>query len=298
MCELLGVKRANYYKWLRTDRSSEEAFYDELITLVLKYHEQYSGTLGYRQMRDRIWKDEGKTYSDGCVYKVMKFLGIASRVRKQSRGCTKVHKSASRADNILSRKFEASRPNEKWVTDVTEFKYYEGAKAKKLYLSAIIDLYDRSTVGYVIGDSNNNELVFETFRKAIDANPDARPLFHSDAGFQYTSPTFITMLKEQGMTQSMSRVGCCLDNAVCEGFWSFLKTEAYHGIRFTSRDELYSTISGWLRYYNYERTQRRFGVRTPIEVREAALAAEKPVQYSIPVNKRIERYKQEHYSRA
>ena len=87
------------------------------------------------------------------------------------------------AENILNRKFVADNPNEKWLTDVTEFKMTNGSKA---YLSAILDLGDNSIISYVLGKSNNNKLVFDTLDKAIEANPTATPLFHSDRGFQYT----------------------------------------------------------------------------------------------------------------
>ena len=98
-----------------------------------------------------------------------------------------------------------------------------------MFLSAILDLYDRRIVSYVIGDSNNNELVFSTFDAAVAANPDATPLFHSDRGFQYTNRTFHTKLEEAGMTQSMSRVAKCIDNGPMEGFWGILKRERYYG---------------------------------------------------------------------
>ena len=160
-----------------------------------------------------------------------------------------------------------------------------------------LDLYDRSVVGYEVGESNNNPLVFKTFENAIKDNPDAHPLFHSDGGFQYTSPSFITMLKNQGMTQSMSRVHCCIDNGPMEGFWGIMKCEMYHyGKHYNTKDELIKAIDDWIYYYTYVRYQRRFGVRTPYEVRCEALASKQPNQYPIPENKRITKYKQTNYN--
>ena len=98
------------------------------------------------------------------------------------------------ADNILNRNFKATTINEKWLTDVTEFKHGNGQKA---YLSAIFDLGDRSIVSYVLGHSNNSSLVFNTFDLAINNNPEAGPLFHSDRGFQYTSLIFKAKLRKQ-----------------------------------------------------------------------------------------------------
>lgn len=203
-------------------------------------------------MTDRINRDENKNYNDKQVYKVMKILGIKSIIRPKRRSCT-VRKSNNTAKNNLKRDFNASRPNEKWVTDVTEFKYGKHNE-NKLYLSLILDLYDRYPVGYVISEHNDNRLVFDTFRSAIDANPGAHPLFHSDGGFQYTSPVFVRMLKDNGMEQSMSRVHCCIDNGPMEGFWGILKCEIYHyGKKYETREELEEAIREWIRYYSHER---------------------------------------------
>ncbi|WP_407927225.1 transposase, partial [Jonquetella anthropi] len=110
------------------------------------------------------------------------------------------------AKNYLNRDFHADAPNEKWLTDVTEFKYYVGGNAHKVYLSAILDLYDRRIVAYKIGEHNDNPLVMSTFDEAVEREPEAHPLFHSDRGFQYTSKQFSGRLKRNRMKQSMSRV--------------------------------------------------------------------------------------------
>ena len=154
----------------------------------------------------------------------MKKLGIHSVIRKKKKKNINA-KTDETAENILQRNFYATAPNQKWATDVTEFKV-PGEK-KKLYLSAIIDLYDRYPVAYVISSRNDNRLVFKTFDKAIAANPAAKPIFHSDRGFQYTSREFKKKLENQKMEQSMSRVGHCIDNGPTEGFWGIIKTEMY-----------------------------------------------------------------------
>ena len=116
----------------------------------------------------------------------------------------------------------------------------------KIYLSAILDLYDRRIVSYVISDHKDNPIVFDTFKATVKANPDAHPLFHSDRGFQYTNQTFHHMLEEAGMTQSMSRVAHCIDNGPMEGFWGILKREKYYGSRFTSKQELVRMILDYI----------------------------------------------------
>ena len=169
------------------------------------------------------------------------------------------------AENILKREFHADAPNEKWLTDVTEFKYHEGTVIKKLYLSAILDLYDRRIVTYQIRESNNNELVFSTLTDAIKKNPDAHPLFHSDRGFQYTNNAFHQMLKDAGMRQSMSRVGRCIDNGPMEGFWGIIKSEMYYLRKFTSKSDLIKSINDYITYYNTRRYQIRLCCMSPLE---------------------------------
>jgi transposase InsO family protein len=216
-------------------------------------------------------------------------LGIHSVIRKKK----KKYKSSTPetiADNKLSRDFCATSPNEKWATDVTEFKV-PGVK-KKLYLSAIIDLYDRSTVSYVISGRNDNKLIFKTFDKSIASNPDAKHIFHSDRGFQYTSKVFQRKLKEQEMQQSMSRVGHCIDNGPTEGLWGIIKSEMYRMYAVTDESSLRFAIKDYLRFYNEERPQERYGCKTPSEVRAEALASSSPIEYPIPVNKRIQKYKE------
>ena len=164
-------------------------------------------------------------------------------------------------------------PNEKWLTDVTEFKYYVGPVVHKIYLSAILDLYDRRIVSFVIRDSNNNALVFDTFDEAIEKNPIAHPLCHSDRGYQYTNRSFHNKLEKAGMTQSMSRVGKCIDNGPMEGFWGILKRERYYGKRFTDKETLTKMIEDYIDYYNNKRLQRNLGILTPMEKHEIYLQA-------------------------
>ena len=173
----------------------------------------------------------------------------------------------------MNREFHADKPNEKWLTDVTEFKYYMDGEKKKIYLSAILDLYDRRIVSYKISIRNDNALVFETFDLAIQESPEAHPLFHSDRGYQYTNRQFYHKLTKAGMTQSMSRVGKCIDNGPMEGFWGILKRERYYGKRFTNKTKLIQMIEEYIDYYNNKRLQRNLGVLTPLEKHQSYLSA-------------------------
>lgn len=221
---------------------------------------------GYRRIRDDLERYYNTGINDKRALRICRSLGIKSTIKYANEGCTRQAANPQFiAENILDRDFTAKAPNLKWLTDVTEFKYYIGIEVHKVYLSAILDLYDRRIVAYVIGDSNNNPLVFETFDKAVAANPGATPLFHSDRGFQYTNRTFHTKLEAAQMTQSMSRVAKCIDNGPMEGFWGILKRERYYGKRFTDKESLVSMIEDYIDYYNNKRLQRNLGVLTPME---------------------------------
>ena len=230
--------------------------------------------MGYRRIRDDLERYHDIKANDKRVLRICRYKGIKSTIKYANNGCTRQAANPQFiAENILHREFTAEAPNQKWLTDVTEFKYYTGIEVHKVYLSAILDLYDRRIVSYVIGDSNNNPLVFDTFDKAVAANPGATPLFHSDRGYQYTSRTFHAKLEDAGMTQSMSRVAKCIDNGPMEGFWGILKRERYYGTRFTDKTALVSMIENYIEYYNTKRLQRNLGVLTPMEKHNNYLAA-------------------------
>lgn len=290
MCQQLGVSKAAYYKWLHRTIPPNEKENLLLSELIREYDERFHHILGYRRMTLWINRLNSTHFSKNRVHRIMKAIDIRSVIRKQPKKYKRSMPERT-GENILKRDFNATKPNEKWVTDVTEFKWHEGSNCHKLYLSAILDLYDRSVVAYVLSRRNNNHLVFQTFEKAISENPDATPIFHSDRGFQYTSSAFQSKLKHQEMKQSMSRVGHCIDNGPTEGFWGIIKSEMYYLQTFENERMLRSAIEKYIHFYNYERFQERFENKTPMEVRKEALVADKPVQYPIPENKRIQKYK-------
>ena len=246
---------------------------EKIAEKVEKIHME-SPDKGYRRINDDLRHNEHIHVNDKRILRICRAKGIKSTVKYNNHGCTRRAKNPQYvAENLLDRNFHADKPNEKWLTDVTEFKWYEGIEVHKVYLSAILDLYDRRIVAYVVGDRNDNPLVFKTFDRAVKKNPDARPLFHSDRGFQYTNRVFHHKLEKAGMTQSMSRVAKCIDNGPMEGFWGILKRERYYGKRFTSKYELIDMIENYIRYYNCRRVQRNLGVLTPMEKYNLYLAA-------------------------
>lgn len=272
-CKLLEVSRSAYYKWESGKLSPRIEQNIEIAEIVEQIHME-SPDKGYRRINDDLRHDHDIRVNDKRVLRICRAKGIKSTIKYGNHGCTRQSKNPQYiAENVLNRKFHAERPNEKWLTDVTEFKWYEGPEAHKIYLSAILDLYDRRIVSFIISDRNDNLLVFKTFNKAVKANPDAHPIFHSDRGFQYTNRVFHHKLEKAGMTQSMSRVAKCIDNGPMEGFWGILKRERYYGKRFTSKQELVRMIVSYIRYYNNRRVQRNLGILTPMEKHQYYLAA-------------------------
>ncbi|MFU0799928.1 MAG: Integrase catalytic domain-containing protein [Xylanivirga thermophila] len=234
---------------------------------MIDLYEEVNGIYGYRRITMNLNHRLNKNYNHKRIYRLMKLTGLKSVIRKKKKRYIK-SKPQFVAENILNREFTASKPNEKWVTDVTEFKYGYG---KKAYLSAILDLYDNSIVAYVIGHRNDNQLVFETLDLALKSNLGASPMIHSDRGFQYTSYGFKKRLESAGMTQSMSRVGRCIDNGPIEGYWGTLKCEKYYLNKYNAFEELKNDIDKYIYFYNYKRLQKRLNSLSPMEYR--ALAA-------------------------
>ena len=290
MCEQLDITRAAYYKWLHRDIPKMEQENEQIAQLIREYDDRFNHILGYRRMTLYINRLNNKHYSRNRIHRIMKVINIHSVIRRKR----KKYQSSTpetTADNILIRDFFAEAPNLKWVTDVTEFKWYEGPVVHKLYLSVILDLYDLSTVAWVVSRRNDNKLVLDTFAQAIQNNPEAKPIYPSDRGVQYTSKIFQNKLREQGMTQSMSRVGHCIDNGPTENFWGIVKSEMYYRNTFTDEQSLRKAVAEYMAFYSTERIQERFKGKTPAEVRAEALVADTPIQYPIPENKRIRKYK-------
>ncbi|MEI3607128.1 IS3 family transposase [Pseudogracilibacillus sp. SE30717A] len=212
---------------------------------------------------NRLFKN---SYNKKRIRRIMKIAGIESVIRRKKNRYVKSTPQHV-AENTLNRDFTAEKPNQKWVTDVTKFKY---GHSKKAYLSAILDLYDNTIVSYVVGHSNNNQLVFETLDNAIQTLSATKPLIHSDRGYQYTSYQFKRKIDEAKMTQSMSRVGKCIDNGPIEAFWGTIKCEKYYLNKYDTFEELVKAIDEYIYFFYYERLQESLNGLSPMEFRDKA----------------------------
>jgi putative transposase len=263
LCEIIKLNRSSYYKWLHRDQSQQEEEDTKIIGFLCTLYEESDGVFGYRSMRMHIERRFKLRYNKKRIYRLMRVVGMKSVIRKKRYTYIKTTPEVT-AENILNRQFAAEHLNEKWLTDITEFKF---GNREKAYLSAVLDLKDRSIISYVIGRHNNNQLVFDTFDAAVTLYPDAKPLFHSDRGFQYTNKVFKAKLDKAGMTQSMSRVGRCIDNGPMEGFWGTLKVEMYYLHRFDDYESLKKAIENYICYYNNYRLQEKLHCLAPLEYR-------------------------------
>ena len=172
------------------------------------------------------------------------------------------------APNLLERNFEAERPNEKMVTDITEFKLF----GQKLYLSLLLDLHSRDIVSYTISDRPVLSMVTSMLERAFQTIPkDADLIIHSDQGWQYQHKSYRKMLQEKGIRQSMSRKGNCLDNAVIENFFGILKSELLYLQKFNSMEHFKTELIAYLDYYNNHRGKQRFNGLPPAIHRRQAL---------------------------
>jgi len=169
------------------------------------------------------------------------------------------------APNLLERHFHAPEPNRKWVTDVTEFKI----DGKKLYLSPILDLYNREIVSYAISDHPDFTMVSQMLSLAFQKLPDKvdNLILHSDQGWLYQIKPYQRLLENKGITQSMSRKATCLDNAVAENFFSVLKTELLYLQDFASMKEFKQALIEYLDYYNNHRIKANLNGLSPVEYR-------------------------------
>lgn len=260
----MGIQRSSYYKWLNRKESSNEKLNKELLPMIKDAYEERNGILGYRQMTIKLNREHNLNVNQKRIYRLMDILKLKSVCRRKRKNYIKSTPEVT-AENILNRKFESNEFGKKWLTDVTEMKY---GLQNKAYLSAILDLSDKSIVSVVLGHSNNNELVFRTFDIAHKMYPKVKPLFHSDRGFQYTNKIFKKKLDDTGMTQSMSRVARCIDNGPMEAFWGMLKSEMYYLNKFNTYEELEAAVNEYIDYYNSHRYQKRLNCMTPLEYRQ------------------------------
>ena len=260
------MPRATFYYHLKREKQPDkyQTAKDEISAI---YHEN-KGRYGYRRITTEL-KNRNISLNHKTVQRLKKQLGLVCRVRMK-----KYHSYRGEigkiAPNLLNRNFSADKPNQKWVTDVTEFHLF----GEKLYLSPILDLHSSDLVSYTISEHPVLNMVTTMLDNAFAKIPDGTNLIlHSDQGWQYQHKQYQRMLRKKGIQQSMSRRGNCLDNAVMENFFGLLKSELLYLQEFDSMEHFKSELIDYLDYYNNKRIKAKLKGLPPALHRQQALSA-------------------------
>lgn len=258
------MKRSSYYYRVKGTRKEKRE--EEMAAAIRESFTANQGRYGYRritmELRQRGWQVNHK-----AVQRIMREQGIKSSVRMKRYRSYRGEEGQA-APNLLQRHFVATKPNEKWVTDVTEFSLC----GEKLYLSPVLDLYSLDIVSYTISKRPSLELVTRMVTEAAKTlTAGETPMLHSDQGWHYRHKRYRELLERNGITQSMSRKGNCLDNAMAENFFGLLKSELFYLRTFASMSEFRKELIAYLDYYNNRRIKTRLGGLTPAAFRLRAL---------------------------
>ncbi len=242
--------------------------YSDLKQQIKSIYHKHKGRYGYRRITLTL-RNLGLSINHKCVQRLMQSMKLKSRIRIAKYRSYKGQVGRV-ADNVLQRQFEANKPNQKWVTDVTEF----NIRGEKLYLSPIMDLFNGEIIAFKTQRRPQFGLVRDMLNDAMEKlEPNDKPIVHSDQGWQYQMRHYQQCLAYKGLTQSMSRKGNCLDNASMESFFGILKSECFHGEEFNSVDELEQTVKEYIHYYNHERIKVKLKGLSPVDYRTQSLKA-------------------------
>jgi len=254
-----------YYQQSLLGKDDKHGMLKETIKAVFDCHK---GRYGYRRITAAV-RQSGRHVNHKLVQRLMGVLSLKSLVRPKKYRSYKGEVGQA-APNKLQRQFKANAANEKWVTDVTEF----NVAGEKLYLSPVLDLYNGEIVAFEMNRRPVFELVNVMLKKALATLPtSAKPMLHSDQGWQYRMPAYQRQLRERQLVQSMSRKGNCLDNAAMESFFAVLKTEFFYLNKFDSIEQLREGLTDYIHYYNHDRIKLKLKGLSPVQYRTQPLAA-------------------------
>lgn len=266
LLRIIDLPRSVYYYWEKS--AKEPAPYALEKEAIAQIFHQHRGRYGYRRVTLAL-KALGRPLNHKTVQKLMGQLNLKSLVRSKRYKSYKGQVGRI-ADHLLCRNFQASQPHEKWVTDVTEF----NIRGEKVYLSPILDLYNREIISYAVDTRPNFSMVQQMMDVAIGRlAPEQKPMIHSDQGWQYQMPSFRQRIKDRGLKQSMSRKGNCLDNAVMENFFGILKSEFFYGQKFESVATFIAGLKEYIHYYNHDRIKQKLKGLSPVNYRTQASLA-------------------------
>ena len=263
---MLNLPRSSYFYHCACLRKPDK-YADARVAIVDVFQSNHR-CYGYRRIRAALRKNHLKL-SEKVVQRLMKQEGISVPERKKRRYGSYLGEISPAPENLLNRDFQAMTPNEKWLTDITEFQIPAG----KVYLSPVIDCFDGLVVSWTLGTRPDAELVNTMLDAAIETVElnESKPVIHSDRGAHYRWPGWLARIQKAKLTRSMSRKGCSPDNAACEGFFGRLKNEMFYSGNWqsTTIEEFISSVHDYIVWYNEKRIKVSLGSMSPIEYRES-----------------------------
>jgi len=261
LIEIAGIPRSTYYYYAKQFENPKPDKYARIKAEIRRIFDKSHGRYGYRRITLELRKTHKINHK--TVLRLMREMGLFCRVRMKKYNSFRGEVGKT-APNLLQRNFKADKPNQKWVTDVTEFSLF----GIKLYLSPIIDLFNGEVVAYNLSRHPNLSQVTDMLNQAFAKIPDNSGLIlHSDQGWQYQHKQYRCMLKEKGIRQSMSRKGNCLDNACAENFFGLLKSELLYLQEFSSVEHFIAELHSYIKWYNEDRIKLRLGGMSPVQYR-------------------------------
>ncbi|WP_028784040.1 IS3 family transposase [Thalassobacillus devorans] len=270
LCAYLSVSRSGYHKYRARRKCPDKDRF--LRNRIWELYEAFDHRFGYRRIQDELIRQDQWKVNHKKVYRLMDDMNLKAKIRRKHNSKLRMKKVMKPyiADNVLEQNFQAEKPNEKWVTDIT----YIIVGQEHRYLSAIMDLYTKEIIAYQISDSYDLTFVLDTVKEAVHKETDAMgpPILHSDRGAQYTSEDYHNILADHHITPSMSGKGNCFDNACIESFFSHLKVEALYYYPIADIDEAQRITEEYIYFYNHQRAQRKLNRLTPVEYRNQAVA--------------------------
>ena len=262
MCHVFGVSRSGYYGWRKRGLSKRELSNQALLEKIKKFHEDSRRTYGSPRITADLWAS-GETCGHNRVARVMKVNGIAAKTKRKFKVTTNSKHNHPVASNLVKQKFVAEKPNQLWTSDITYLWTIEGW----LYLSVILDVFNRRIVGWAMSKRLKKELVITALKQALNHRTPARDMIlHSDQGSQYASGDFQNLLDKHGIIPSMSGKGNCYDNAITETFFHTLKTELIYFKNYQTREEAKSSVFEYIEvFYNRQRRHSSLGYKSPVD---------------------------------
>ena len=264
LLEFSGLARSTYYYHLKQLNKLDK---NKVLKAKIKMiYDEHKGNYGYRRITLEL-RNQGFLVNHKKVQRLMKRLNLTARIRRKRKYSSYKGEVGKKADNLIQRHFEASKPYEKCYTDITEFAI--PASSQKLYLSPVLDGYNSEIIAYHLSTSPNLEQIKTMLTQAFPDEHYDNTILHSDQGWQYQHQFYHEFLNQKGIRPSMSRKGNSPDNGMMESFFGILKSEMFYGFEktFKSLDELKRAIINYIDYYNNKRIKVKLKGLSPVQYR-------------------------------